>query len=90
MVEFLTTFMFAPAEWDEHGNDITTSEQYKEKLKAYQNQYKRDRSGRYILLPCMHNDLLEEFKGCPTTEDMWDCLKIQFGHTFAVRLRPCG
>jgi len=28
MVEFLTTFMFAPAERDEHGNDVTTSEQY--------------------------------------------------------------
>jgi len=27
MVEFLTAFMFAPAEWDEHGNDVTVSEQ---------------------------------------------------------------
>ena len=42
MVEFLTAFMFAPAEGDEHGNVVTASEQYKEKLKAYQTRFKRD------------------------------------------------
>jgi len=34
MVEFLTASMYPPTERD--GNDITASEQYKEKLKAYQ------------------------------------------------------
>jgi len=34
MVELLTASMFAPAERDEHGNVVTASEQYKEKLKA--------------------------------------------------------
>jgi len=36
MVEFLTASMFAPAERDEHGNDVTASEQHQEKLKVYQ------------------------------------------------------
>jgi len=77
-VEFLTAFMVAPAERDEHGNVLTTSEQYKEKLKAYQTRFKRDRFACYILLSCTHNNLLGEFEGCPTAKDMWDHLKIQF------------
>jgi len=28
--------MFALAEWNENGKDVTASEQYKEKLKAYE------------------------------------------------------
>ena len=68
MVEFLTAFMFAPAERDEHGNVVTAH--YKEKLKAYQTRFKRDRSTCYILLSCMHNDLLGEFEGCLTVKDM--------------------
>jgi len=79
--------MFAPAERDEHGNVVTASEQYEEKLKAYQTQFKRDRSACYILLSCMHNNLLGEFEGCPTTKDMWDCLRIRFGQMSTTRLR---
>ena len=33
MVEFLTASMFPPAERDEHENDVTATEQYKEKLR---------------------------------------------------------
>ena len=93
MVEFLTTFMFAPPEWDEHENVVSASEQHKEKLKAYQTRFKRDRSAFYILLSCMHNNLLGEFEGSPTNKDMWDRLKIQFGQISATRLQgyaPCG
>ena len=50
MVEFLTASMYPPAERDEHGNDVTASEQYKEKLKAFQTWFKRDWSARYTLL----------------------------------------
>jgi len=35
----------------------------------------------------MHNDLLGEFEGCPTTKDMWDHLKIRFDQISATRLR---
>jgi len=87
MVELLTGSMFAPVEQDEHGNDVTASEQYKETLKAYKTWFKRDRSARYTLLSCMHDDLLGEFEGCPTAKDMWDRIKIRFGQTSATRLR---
>ena len=36
MVEFLRASLFAPAERDEHGNDVIASEQCKKKLKVYQ------------------------------------------------------
>jgi len=78
ILEFLTASMFDPAEQDEDGNNVTASEQYKEKLKAYPTWFKRDRSTCYTLLSCMHDDLLGEFEGCPTTKNMWDSLKIRF------------
>ena len=86
MVEFLIASMFAHAERDEHGNDVTASKQYQEKLKAYQTWFKRDQSTRYILLSCMHDDLLGEIEGCLTAKDMWDRLKIRFDQTSAIRL----
>jgi len=36
MVQCLTASMFASAEWNKHGKDVTACEQYEEKLKAYQ------------------------------------------------------
>jgi len=36
MVEFLTATMSAPAERDKHDKVVTASEQYHEKLNAYQ------------------------------------------------------
>jgi len=86
MAEFLTASMFAPAEREEHGNDVIASEQYQEKLKAYQTWFKRDQFARYTLLSCMHDDLLGEFEDCPTAKDMWNHLKILFGQTSAPRL----
>ena len=87
MMEFLTTFMFAAAEQDEHGNVVSASEQHKEKLKAYQTPFKRDLSACYSLLSCMHNNLLREFEGCLIAKDMLDCLKIRFSQISTIRLR---
>ena len=86
-MEFLTASMSASAKRNEHGKDITVSEQYQEKLKAYHTWFKRDRSVRYTLLSCMHDDLLVEFEHCPTSKDMWDQLKMRFGQTSTTRLR---
>jgi len=36
MVELLTASTSASAEWNEHDKDVTASEHYQEKLKAYQ------------------------------------------------------
>jgi len=85
-VEFLTTSMSASAEWNEHGKDVTASEQYQETLKAYETWFKSDWSTCYTLLSCMHDDLLGEFEHCPTGKDMWDRVKIHFGQTSATRL----
>ena len=35
----------------------------------------------------MYDDLVGEFERCPTAEDMWDRLKIQFGQTSATSAR---
>jgi len=79
--------MTAPAEKDEQGRDITATEQYKENLKVYQAWFKRDRSTRYTILPCVQDDLLGEFECFPTAKDMWTHLKVRFGQTSATRLR---
>ena len=86
MLDLLTTTMPAPADKDEEGKDITTSEQYKENLKACHTWFKRDRSARYTMLSFMHHDLLGEFERYPTTKDMWSQLKIRFEQTSATRL----
>ena len=86
MVEFLTASMSTSAEWHEHGKEVTIGEQYQEKLKAYQNWFKSDRSTRYILFSCMHDDLSTEFEHCPTAKDMWGRLKIWFSKTSTTRL----
>jgi len=76
--------MSAPVDKDEYGKDVTASEQYQEKLKTYQT-CKGDVC-TLTLLSCMHDDLLGEFKRCPTAKDTWDRLKIQFDQTSATRL----
>jgi len=86
MLDLLTTSMLPPAEKDDQGKDITATEQYKENLKAYQLWFKRDRSARYTMLSCMHDDLLGEFERFPTSKDMWAQLKVRFGQTSATRL----
>ena len=70
MLGFLTTSMSAPAEWNEHGKDVIASGQHKEKLKAYQTWFKRDRFAYYTRLLYMHDDLLREFESCPTAKAM--------------------
>ena len=57
MVELLTASMFDSADKDEHGRDVTASEQYQERLKAYRAWFKRDRSASYTILSYMHDDL---------------------------------
>jgi hypothetical protein len=43
---------------------------------------------RFTMLSSMHNDLIGEFEVYPTTQGMWEALKLKFGGTFAIRL--CG
>jgi len=69
-LELFVAFMFALPEKDEHGKDITNSEQYQERIKACQAWFKRDLLACYIMLSCMPNDLVGEVECCPTTKYM--------------------
>ncbi|CAL5356408.1 unnamed protein product [Camellia sinensis] len=54
---------------------------------AYANGFKRDRSVRFTLLSCMHDDLIGEFEQFSTAKEMWDQLRLKYGGTTAARLR---
>lgn len=60
---------------------------YLEDMKLHDEWVRKDRSARFTMLFCMHNDLIGEFETCLTAKDMWDKLKITFGQTSATRLR---
>ena len=71
---------------DEHGNDVTPSEQYQKKLKTYRASLNRIGLHATLYLLCLHDNPLGEFERCPVAKDMWGQLKIKFGHTSATRL----
>ena len=79
ILETLTTEMEMPAE----GNTA----QHRRDMEAYQNWFKKDRSARFTMLSCMHDDLIGEFEIYLTARAMWDQLKLRFGGTTATRLR---
>ncbi|KAH9608961.1 hypothetical protein KSS87_006063, partial [Heliosperma pusillum] len=83
VLETLTTTVAKPQE-PEKPEDMA---KYNENLKLYDEWFKKDRSARFTMLFCMHNDLIGEFEMCPTAKDMCDKLKIVFGQTSATRLR---
>jgi len=56
----------------------TTTIQYQESIKAYQDWSNKDRRTCFTMLYCMHDDLIGEFEACPTAKDMWDRLKVRF------------
>ena len=52
------------------------SAQLQRDREAYDLWLKRDRSARYTLLACMHDDLIGEFNHCLTAKEMWDHLRL--------------
>jgi hypothetical protein len=54
---------------------------------AFENWRKKDQSARFTMLSSMHNDLIGEFEVYPTTQGMWEALKLKYGGTSATRLR---
>jgi hypothetical protein len=79
VLETLTMEMEMP----EEGNTA----QHRRDMEAYQNWFKKDRSARFTMLSCMHDDLIGEFETYQTARAMWDQLKLRFGGTTATRLR---
>ncbi|KAK2965258.1 hypothetical protein RJ640_015756 [Escallonia rubra] len=52
--------------------------QHKRDMKTYQNWEKKDRSARFKMLNYMHNDLIGQFEGYQTAQEMWNALKLTF------------
>ena len=88
LLDHLTVAKFPPSEKDKDGKPIDTSSvQYQESLRAYEDWAKKDRRACFTMLCCMHDDLIGEFEDYPTAKDMWDQLKVRFGQTSETRLR---
>ncbi|KAH9618858.1 hypothetical protein KSS87_009464, partial [Heliosperma pusillum] len=85
VLDTLSTTVAKPKEpTDPIGKD---DDEYFENLELHNVWFRKDRSARFTMLFCMHNDLIGEFETCPTAKDMWDKLKVTFGQTSATRLR---
>ncbi|WRX12315.1 Integrase [Theobroma cacao] len=54
---------------------------------AYDTWYKRDRSARFTMLSCMHDDFIREFENFLTAKQLWEQLKFKYGGTTVTRLR---
>ena len=78
----------SPFDKDEDGKPIdTTTVQYQESVKVYEDWSNKDRKVCFAMLYCMHDDLIGELEACPTAKDMWDRLKVRFFQTSAMRPR---
>ncbi|GAV65379.1 UBN2_3 domain-containing protein [Cephalotus follicularis] len=67
----------------EHG----TLAQHRRDHEAYQAWKKKNSIAHITLLSCMQDDLMCEFEGFKTTEEIWVALKDKFGGTSATKLR---
>jgi len=65
----------------------TTTMQYQEMLKAYQDWSNKDRKAYFTMLYCMCDDLIREFEACHTNRNMCDKLRIRFSQISTTRLR---
>ncbi|XP_026395085.1 uncharacterized protein LOC113289877 [Papaver somniferum] len=77
--ELLTNEMVQPQE----GNSV----QARRDLEAYEAWVKKDRHARYAMLSSMNDDLIGEYENYPTSKQMWDQLKFDFGGTSTTKLR---
>ncbi|GAV62801.1 UBN2_2 domain-containing protein, partial [Cephalotus follicularis] len=64
-----------------------TSAQHKRDHEADQSWKKKNSIARITLLSCMQDDLMCEFEGFKTAEEMWVALKDKFGCVSATKLR---
>ena len=87
VLEPLQVTMSALATKDKDDKDITSTEEYKTSLAAYQAWCKKDRKARYTMLYCMHDDLIGDFENYPTAKEMWDNIHSRYGQTSKTRLR---
>jgi len=87
LFEHLMVPRATPSDKDRDGKPIdTTSMQYQEMAKAYQDRFNKDRKACFTTVYCMQHDLIGEFEAYPTAEDTWDKPRIKFSQTSATRL----
>jgi len=71
LLEHLTVVKFPPSDTDKDGKSIDTSSmQYQESLQAYQDWSNKYQRAWFTMLYFMYDDLIGEFKLCPTAKDM--------------------
>ncbi|GAV80629.1 UBN2_3 domain-containing protein [Cephalotus follicularis] len=78
LYEHLTTTMTKPPEG--------STAQHRRDLEMFEAWSKKDRCARFTLLSYMHDDLIGAYEHCPTTKEMWDQLRFDFGGTSITRL----
>ncbi|KAG8388123.1 hypothetical protein BUALT_Bualt02G0093000 [Buddleja alternifolia] len=56
-------------------------------MDAYNKWLDQDKSARFTMLRCMHNNLIREFEKYPTAKELWELLQVTYDSTSATRLR---
>ncbi|XP_073152741.1 uncharacterized protein [Henckelia pumila] len=82
LLDHLTTVMAKPTE----PKDGSTPE-YVRDLDAYDKWVDQDKSARFTMLSCMHDNLIRKFEKHRTTKELWEILKVKYGSTSVTRLR---
>ncbi|KAL0316519.1 UNVERIFIED_CONTAM: Retrovirus-related Pol polyprotein from transposon TNT 1-94 [Sesamum radiatum] len=81
ILDHLTTSTAEPI-----GPENGQTAQYRRELDAYNKWLEQDMSARFIMLSCMHDNLIREYEN-PTAKELWEVLKVAYGSTSASRLR---
>src|SRR4051812_29021256 len=56
-------------------------------VKRHQDESKKDRSARFLMMSCMVNDLVHLYEDLPSAKAMWDALSKKYGILSETKLR---
>src|SRR3954466_10507821 len=75
-IEFITQEVKPPASKDDASE-----------MKRYQDETKKDRSARFLMLSCMADDLVHLYEDLPSAKAMWEALSQKYGILSETKLR---
>src|SRR3954469_15283956 len=75
-IEFITVEMKPPASKDDPSE-----------VKRHLAESKKDRTARFLMLPCMGDDLVHLYEDLPSAKAMWDALSRKYGILSETKLR---
>ncbi|KAG8371084.1 hypothetical protein BUALT_Bualt13G0050100 [Buddleja alternifolia] len=78
-LDHLTNVMSMPENKD-------TAQSFRD-MDAYKKWLDQDKSARFAMLSCMHDNLICEFEKYSTAKELWEVLQVMYGSTSATRLR---